>query len=198
MAVAGGSAAANALKTSVIEPQETDGARQPSPSGYVPDRRQELFMNFRISGLQANLFAHLYGLSAGELLRFGATRHRVDARPGFPDRIEMRDCEPGETVLLLNHVHQPADNAYRASHAIFVREGALDTYDAVNEVPEVMRIRPLSLRAFDADHQMMDAELTDGRDAEAVIAALLVNPRAAYLQAHYAKRGCFAARIERA
>lgn len=155
-------------------------------------------MGFRISGLEAKLFVHLYGLPDQELRRLGATRHRVDARPGFPDRIEMRDCEPGETVLLLNHVHQPADNAYRASHAIFVREGAVDTYAAVDEVPEVMSIRPLSLRAFDADHQMIDAELTDGKVAPAAIATLFLNPRAAYLHAHYAKRGCFAARIDRA
>lgn len=155
-------------------------------------------MRFRISGLEAKSFIHLYGLPDEELRRRGVSRHRVDALPGFPDRIEMRDCEPGETVLLLNYVHQPADTAYRASHAIFVREGATRTFDAVNEVPEVMRIRPLSLRAFDADHQMVDAELAAGREAEASIAALFRNPRVAYLQAHYAKRGCFAARIDRA
>ena len=27
-------------------------------------------------------------------------------------------------MLLLNYVHQPADTPYKASHAIFVREGA--------------------------------------------------------------------------
>lgn len=155
-------------------------------------------MSFRISGLDAKLFTHLYGLPDQELARRGVSRHPVDARPGFPDRIEMRDCAPGETVLLLNHVHQPADTAYRASHAIFVREGAVRTFDAVNEVPEVMRIRPLSLRAFDAHHQMVDAELMDGKDVESAIAALFLNLRVDYLQAHYAKRGCFAARIDRA
>jgi hypothetical protein len=186
------------VKTSLIAAQETDGGRQPSPSGYVPDRRQEHFMRFRISGLEAKSFVHLYGLPDEELRRRAVSRHRVDALPGFPDRIEMRDCEPGETVLLLNFVHQPADTAYRASHAIFVREGATRAFDGVNEVPEVMRIRPLSLRAFAADHQMIDADLVDGGNAEEGIRALLLNPRAAYLHAHYAKRGCFAARIDRA
>ena len=100
--------------------------------------------------------------------------------------------------MLLNHVHQPADNAYRASHAIFVREGAMMQYDTVNEVPEVMRVRPLSLRAFDADHQMIDADLVEGGNARETIHALFVNPRTAYIQAHYAKRGCFAAHIARA
>jgi hypothetical protein len=155
-------------------------------------------MSFRIVGLNAKYFVPLYAMPATDLHRLGVTRHRVDATPGFPDRIEMRDCEAGETVLLLNHVHQPADNAYRASHAIFVREGATVAYDAVDEVPAVMRVRPLSLRAFDADHRMIDADLIDGVSAEEGIRALFVNPRADYLHAHYAKRGCFAARIERA
>jgi hypothetical protein len=155
-------------------------------------------MGFRIVGLDAKSFVHLYGLAEADLRSRGVTRHRVDASTGFPDRIEMRDCQPGETVLLLNHVHQPADNAYRASHAIFVREGATMQYDAVNEVPEVMRVRPLSLRAFDADHQMIDADLVDGSNAQETIRALFADPRAVYIQAHYAKRGCFAARIERA
>jgi hypothetical protein len=40
--------------------------------------------------------------------------------------------------------------------------------------------------------------VADGREAEALIERLLANPQAAYVHAHYAKRGCFAARIERA
>lgn len=87
---------------------------------------------------------------------------------------------------------------YRASHAIFVREGATAAYDAVGEIPEVMRSRVLSLRAFDRDHLMVDAELVDGRDAEAAIIRLLANAQVDYLQAHYATRGCYAGRIARA
>jgi Protein of unknown function (DUF1203) len=89
-------------------------------------------MQFRISGLEPQLFSHLLGLQNEELARRGASRHRVDAKPGFPDRIEMRDCEPGESVLLLNYTHQPAANAYRAGHAIFVREGADTCYQAID------------------------------------------------------------------
>ena len=92
----------------------------------------------------------------------------LDAAPGFPDRVTMREVEPGNTVLLLNHVCQPAPTPYRASHAIFVREGASDTYDRVNEVPEVMRTRLLAQRSV------------------------------ARVHAHDAKRGCYAGRIARA
>jgi hypothetical protein len=67
----------------------------------------------------------------------------------------------------------------------------------VDEIPEVLRIRPISLRAFDASGGMVDADLIEG-DLEPTIARLFGNPEAAYIHAHYAKRGCYAARIDRA
>jgi len=155
-------------------------------------------MSFRITGLDPAPFRHLYGLTDDELVARGARRTIANAKPGFPDRIELRDAEPGEPLLLLNYTHQPADTPYRASHAIFVREGAEQAYDAVDEVPKALRLRPISLRAFDGHGEMVDADLVDGRVLEAVIERLLDNPEVRYLQAHYAKRGCYAARIERA
>lgn len=154
-------------------------------------------MDFRILGLDPVPFRKLYGLEDAALAARGARRVVADVTPGYPDRVGLRDLEPGETALLLNFTHQPAANAYRASHAIFVAEGAETPYDAVNEVPAVMRVRPLSLRAFDRADEMVDADLVDGRSAETLIRRLLADERVAYLHAHYAKRGCFAARIIR-
>ena len=155
-------------------------------------------MSFRIRGMSPQPFAHLFGLSDAELAAHGAQRHLVDAPTGFPDRVELRDLSPGEHALLLNYVHQPAATPYRASHAIFVREGATTPYDRADEVPTVLRIRTLSLRAFDATHQMVDADLVDGRQLEDLVGRLLARDDVAYIHAHYAKRGCYAARIDRA
>jgi hypothetical protein len=152
---------------------------------------QECAMSFRITGLSPAPFRHLYGLDDAALAAAGARQ------PGFPDRIELRDIAPGGSALLLNYVHQPADTPYRASHAIFVREGAEHAYDAVDEIPDALRIRTLSLRAFDADHAMVDADLVEGVDLPTLIARFFVNPAVAYLHAHYARRGCYAARIDR-
>lgn len=154
-------------------------------------------MSFRITGLSPGPFRALYGLSDEALAAQGVKRYVADKKPGFPDRIEVRDAEPGETLLLLNYTHQPADNPYRASHAIFVREGAETAYDRIDEIPAVMRIRPLSMRAFDRDDAMIDADVVDGREVEGVIERFLDNPQVAYIHAHYAKRGCYAARIDR-
>jgi Protein of unknown function (DUF1203) len=153
-------------------------------------------MNFRIQGLSPEPFLPLYGLSDEQLARHGAKRYLADKKPGFPDRIELRDADLCEPLLLVNYVHQSADTPYRASHAIFVREGATRPYDAVNEIPEVLKARMISLRAFDSDHWMVGAELCDGRDLAAGIQRLLVDSQAVYLQAHFALRGCYAARIE--
>ena len=97
----------------------------------------------------------------------------------------------------MNYTHQDADTPYRASHAIFVREGAEQTCSLIDEIPEVMQRRMLSLRAFDAAHMMVDATLVDGRQARETVEHLLRNDTVAYIQAHYAQRGCYAARIER-
>jgi hypothetical protein len=155
-------------------------------------------MTFRITGLSPEPFVPLYGLDEAELAARGVIRYRADKSPGFPDRIEMRDAEPGETVLLLNHVCQPADTPYRATHAIFVREGATRTFDEVGVVPEVLRRRLLSLRGYDEQGMMLDADVVDGTEAEATILRLLDNPGISYIHAHNAKRGCYAGRIARA
>jgi hypothetical protein len=155
-------------------------------------------MSFRITGLSPEPFRHLFGLPDEVLAAHGAQRWTATPGSRLPDRVEVRDAEPGETLLLVNYAHQPAETPYRATHAIFVREGATAPCEFVDAIPEAMRSRMLSLRAFDGMHFMADAELVDGRDAEAAIARLFAEPRVAYIQAHYATRGCYAARVDRA
>lgn len=154
-------------------------------------------MSFRITGLSPAPFAHLFGLPEAELARHGVQRYLTQADDGFPDRVELRDSQAGDSFLLLNYEHQPHDTPYRARHAIFVREHAAQAFDAVNQVPEVLRTRLLSLRAFNAEHHMIDADVVDGREVEGLIERLLANPQVAYIQAHFARRGCFAATIHR-
>jgi hypothetical protein len=158
----------------------------------------ESIMDFRISGLSAEPFRHLYGLTDQELRVHGALRYVADSKPGFPDRIEMRDAEIGERLLLINHVCQPAATPYRATHAIFIREGAEHTFNRVGEVPEVMRTRLLSLRAYDACDMMLDADVIDGRQVEALIDRLFACSAVQYIHAHNARRGCYSGRIDRA
>ncbi len=154
-------------------------------------------MSFRILGLSPELFRPLFALSDEGLRQRGALRLVADD-PRMPCRVSMAHAELGEEILLLNYAHQPANTPYRASHAIFVRRLADQAYDAIDTVPEVLASRLLSVRAFDAQHMMIDAEVREGSAASAVFERLLGNPEVGYLQVHNAGRGCYAARVERA
>jgi Protein of unknown function (DUF1203) len=57
--------------------------------------------------------------------------------------------------------------------------------------------RPLGLRGFAADGMLRDARLAAPGEAEAKILDLFANPEIAYIDAHNAAHGCFAARVER-
>jgi hypothetical protein len=155
-------------------------------------------MSYRVRGLDPAPFRHLYGLSDAELAAHLVVRCVADARPGYPDRVEVRDVEPGESVLLINHTHQPAASPYRASHAIFVREGATTPLDLVDALPEALLIRPISLRAFDLAGMLVDTDLAEGAAIESAIERMLASDEATYIHAHFARAGCYAALIERA
>ena len=155
-------------------------------------------MDFRILGLDPAPFRPLFKLTDSVLREFGALRVRVDAPRSAPDRIGLDDAAPGDTVLLLNHLYLDVATPYRGTHAIYVREGEGERFDRVNEVPPALRRRLLSLRAFDAAGMMVDADVTDGDQIEALIQRLFTDPRVDFVQTHFAKRGCYAARIERA
>lgn len=155
-------------------------------------------MSFVVSALPAEPFSPLFALSDEALSARGAIRRKVDAKPGFPCRVSLEDAEPGETVLLLNYEHQPADTPFRASHAIYVREGQAAAELATGEIPGLFRHRMMSLRAFSAQGMMLAAEVSPGAELEPVVERLLAKPDVAYLHAHYAAMGCYAARIDRA
>lgn len=155
-------------------------------------------MDFQIKPLDAQRFAHLFDLTDAELAEQQACRQVVATSPGTPCRVSMQDAAVGETVILFNYVHQPEDSPYQASHAIFVRQGAREAQLAINEVPEVIRCRLVSLRLFDRNHMMIDADVMPGDVVGAAIAAAFDKADVAYAHIHNAKPGCFAASVHRA
>jgi hypothetical protein len=154
-------------------------------------------MAFKISGLPAASFKSLFILSDTELAARGAIRMIADRRPGFPCRVSLREADRGERVLLLNFEHLPVATPYRSRHAIFVRENAAEASLHENEVPDVLRGRLLSLRAFDRAGMLIDAEVMQGIEIEPAITRMLNMPEVHFLHAHNAKAGCFAARVDR-
>lgn len=151
--------------------------------------------SFRIRGLPAEQFQELFRLSDSELTQRLACR-KIAEDAGYPCRVSLTDAAPGATVILLNFEHQRVASPFRSSHAIYIREGER-TFDAVDEVPQQLRRRVLSLRGFDAQGMLRKAELIDGKQIESGIDAVFAEPSVEYIHAHFAKFGCYAALIER-
>ena len=155
-------------------------------------------MSFIVTGLPAETFQPLFGLSDEALGARGAVRRTAVAGQRFPCRVKLEDAPAGQTVLLVNYEHQTAPTPYRSNYAIYVSEAARETRRLAGELPPVLRGRPIALRAFDTAGMLIAAELALDDDVEGVTRRLFENPDAAYLHAHNAAYGCFAARIDRA
>lgn len=154
-------------------------------------------MTYRISGLDPAEFAALRGADEATLAAHNAVRVVAANKPGFPCRVTLEDAEPNESLILLHHVSHDVATPYRSAYAIYVREGAERAATYVDELPPVFANRPLAFRAFDAAGMLRNAALAAPGEADAAIRNLFDAPEIAYIDAHNAAHGCFAARVER-
>lgn len=155
-------------------------------------------MAFHIQALDPAQFQAFFEMEEDTLHAHGAVRVTADAKPGYPCRVSLQEAEVGETLLLLNYTHLDVPTPYAARHAIFVREGVSQAQPEPGEIPEVLRTRVLSLRAFDADGFMLDADVVSGADLGPKLTRMLKDVAVAWVDIHNAKQGCFAARARRA
>ena len=154
-------------------------------------------MSFQIHALATSIADEMFALSDQALAEISAKKIRVDTNPGFPCRVSLQDAQPGETMILFNYEHQANNTPFRSSHAIFVRQGAKQVKLKSGEVPLSLKIRPISIRAFNAVHDMVDADIAEGGEVHRAIQSLLAPSEVRYLHLHYAKPGCYAARVTR-
>ena len=155
-------------------------------------------MTYAITGLDRAPFAALFELSDAALAERGVIRVTARAKPGYPCRVTLKDAEPGESLLLLNHESHSAATPYRSAYAIYVREGAHETGRYVDSLPPVFQNRPIALRLFDAQGMLIGADLARDEAIDAAIRRAFEDPKTAYIHAHNAAHGCFSARIDRA
>jgi hypothetical protein len=174
-----------------------NGATGRRGAGTLEPRNQEIAMSFRVRGLSPEPFRKYFEMNDTELRALGARRVVADG-DGYPCRVSLGHAKAGEELILLNYEHLPVESPYRSRHAIYVARESGAAFDQVDTVPEVMLTRLLSVRAFDREHMIVDADVVEGKDAAAVFARLFANPEAEYLHVHNAKRGCYSARVERA
>ena len=154
-------------------------------------------MNYQLRGLEPAQFEKYFALDDAGLAERGMRWMRVDKPVGFPCRISLEDAPVGEDVLLLPFTHQDSRSPYRASGPIFVRRGRIDGARIVDRLPTYLTLRPLSVRAYDAADEMVDAEGVDGPEAAPLIERDLSRTDVAYLHIQFARRGCLACRVDR-
>jgi hypothetical protein len=114
----------------------------------------------------------------------------------YPVRCCLHDADADEGVVLLSAQPATAASPYAAPGPIYLHRDPCQGYRADGEVPEILRERLLSLRAFDAAHMMTGTEVVQGAQIRPAAERLLAIENTAYLHVHFAGAGCFACRIE--
>jgi len=133
------------------------------------------------------------------LAKTGAPDHAVvvaDSPHGYPCRHCLRWAQPGEHVILFPYASIPAGHPYSEAGPIFVHAEPCEVYKATGEYPADFRNGRV-FRAYDANYNMIDAEVANENDPEAVIEKLLQNPKTEFVDARSVTRGCFTFRILR-
>ena len=153
-------------------------------------------MTYRIRGLDPALFADQLALDDASLAAQRA-RREVAGEGRYPCRVTLEDAAPGEALLLTHYANHAVEGPYRNAFAIYVRADATEAADYVDSLPPVLRGRPIALRGYTAEGDLHRAALALSDDVDAQARALLTDGQIAYIDAHNAMHGCFAARIER-
>ena len=148
-----------------------------------------------ILGLDPNRFDPWFDLDDAELAARGARRVIADSSPGYPDRVSLADASVGDELLLVPFAHHVTDTPYRASGPVFVRRGVRQ-YDA-DRIPDALRSRTLSVRAYSAAGDLVTADVCEGVALDTVVARQFAELEVGYIHVHFAKPGCFACRIDR-
>lgn len=156
-------------------------------------------MSFQISGLAPENFSRLAALSDVQLAQMGVERCVADDALGFPCRVSLSDAALGEQVFLLSYPHQPAHSPYQASGPIFVRAAAREQQIFIDRLPPAMAQaqRLFSLRAYDAADRIAEADVVGGLELQSLIEKFLMHQNISYLHVHFARYGCYLARVDR-
>jgi len=120
----------------------------------------------------------------------------VDSPRGYPCRHCLRWARPSERVILFSFAAIPPGRPYSESGPIFVHAEPCERYAATHEFPHDFR-QGRVLRAYNSSYDMIDAEVVNGSEPEAVIEKLLENPETAFVHARSVTRGCYTMEIER-
>ncbi|MCG9783777.1 DUF1203 domain-containing protein [Vibrio brasiliensis] len=157
-----------------------------------------MMTDFLVKPLEQANFEQLFNKDEQQLAQLNAKWLVADAKPGYPCRVSLQEAEVGERVLLVPFNYHDVNSPYQASGPIFVRENAQVAEMKVNQIPEILAERLLSVRAYCQDSMMLNATTVQGEALTDVIRGLFENSEVSYLQIHNANPGCFNCTVYRA
>jgi hypothetical protein len=137
--------------------------------------------------------------AARHAVQTGARDHALviaDSPSAFPCRHCLHWAKPGERVILFSYAAIPPGHPYSESGPIFVHAQQCEPYRATDQYPADFR-KGRVFRAYNTNHDMIDAEVANGTEPEAIVEKLLENPETAFVDARSVSHGCFTFRIER-
>lgn len=79
-----------------------------------------------------------------------------------------------------------------------MRKGATQARLPFDVVPDYVRSRLISLRAYDRAHMMIAAEVCPGAEVATQITGMFEDAAVSYIHLHNARRGCYSCLAERA
>lgn len=120
----------------------------------------------------------------------------ADSPTDFPCRHCLRWAELGERLILFPFASVPAGHPYSEVGPIFVHAEACERYADTQTFPPQFR-QGRALRAYDSEHEMIDAAVVDGDDVEGEIKKLLRNPKTDFIHARSVTRGCYTLGVAR-
>jgi len=124
---------------------------------------------------------------------------RVTADGDSPLRCCLRDAEAGEELILFGYEPPLPTSPYRELGAVFAHAEACAGPGDPTRYPAAWLGRPQVLRAYDERGWIHDATTRhDGRDPEAVIAAVLAAPGVVQIHSRNIDYGCYMFTITRA
>lgn len=153
--------------------------------------------SFQMVGIPYAPHAPLFLLTDEQLQAQGMARVTATSKPSFPCRVSLEDAEIGEELLLLSYEHQPAQSPYRASGPIYIRRGAEPAVLPVDVLTSYVTTRLISLRAYDAAHHIVSANVYEGHAVAVEIQRQFDDAKVVYMHLHNARRGCFFGQVNR-
>ena len=155
-------------------------------------------MNYRFVAIDSAIAARFRATGrddgGNELRRL----RREVPEPGYPCRHCLRKARQGELMLLGSYRLPRPSGIYWNPSPIFVHAEGCERF-ASTELPEVLNGPPLSIRSYDATHQMIYplSDVRDGKQLKAAIEKSLADPQTSYANVHTAQFGCFLCSVER-